>query len=1238
MKLNAILWGSEASLLASAAEELNIDIEIWYAHELKNDQKRLECIESFENADLSLLHPTSDNYWDEIFDEMNDQIPVVSFGYNDSFSSVSNVDLKIVSTVSTYFIYGGLENMKNMLNYLRSELLDEHTVYDLPKETYWEGIYHPDAKEPFISVEDYLKWYKSQHEHRIGILFFRSYWINKDLKIVDAIIRELEKEFSVIAAFCFGMGDVELGAKGSGDIIESYFVDRIDALIDLQSIVRTEGIEGSVNILRKLDVPVFHPVTLQHTSAEEWNQSIEGLTSAQIGWTVAMPEFKGLIEMIPVGSVETSEHAGADCEYHIPIEERIDKVVTRVKKWVALRNKPVNERRVAFILHNNACASVEATVGAGANLDTLESVARILKQMNSKGYDVEYPADGKELIENIMDHKAISEFRWTSVNEIVNKGGALSLISREDYTNWFKTLQPDIRERICEAWGNPPGEEVDGIPPAMVYDNKIVVTGVRYKNAIVCVQPKRGCAGSRCDGEVCKILHDPEIPPTHQYLATYRYIENEFKANAIIHVGTHGSLEFLPGKSVALSERCYPDIAIGTIPHLYIYNSDNPPEGTIAKRRSYATLVDHMQCVMTESDLYSGLKELEDLIGEYNLAKISDRARAHALEHIILDKIEETNISEDIRLNDKIENGIPFIEILELAHKKITQIYNTQIPDGMHIFGELPKDEKLTEYINAIMRYEGEMRRTILKMMNIDLEPSDADSSLLRELDTYAKGLISAFLNGDLPGEAAKNVLGSNLKKYDEDALLSLCEKAQYYSSLIEKSDEIGSLLHGFDGGYIEPGPSGLITGGKPEILPTGRNFYSLDPFKIPTKAAWRIGKRLAEGVLEKYLDENGKTPENVAMFWMAGDIMWSDGEQCAQIMYLIGAEPVWKNGRVKSYRIIPLEELKRPRVDVTIRVSGILRDCFYNCVELIDDAIKEISVLDEPDEMNYLKKHYSETGKSSKIFSSRPGTYGNGVKLAVYASAWKEEKDLSDVFIYWNGYAYGRDTFGEESHVDFVSQLKTVDVTFNKTSSDEHDLFGCCCYFGTHGGLTCAARTVSEKEIPAYYGDTRDKDVIEIRTLADEIRRVARTKLLNPKWIEGMKNHGYKGAGDISKRVGRIYGWEASTSEVDDWVFDDITKTFVLDEENRKFFEENNPWALEEIGRRLIEAHERGLWNTSPEIIEGLKEAYLEMEGWIEDKIGNSDGDIQGGSIDVLTVDDVGYADWKKKMQKLGL
>ena len=438
------------------------------------------------------------------------------------------------------------------------------------------------------------------------------------------------------------------------------------------------------------------------------------------------------------------------------------------------------------------------------------------------------------------------------------------------------------------------------------------------------------------------------------------------------------------------------------------------------------------------------------------------------------------------------------------------------------------------------------------------------------------------------------------------------------------------------------------MTRGRPDILPTGRNFYSLDPHKLPSLVAWETGKQLAEKTLDKYLEDEGRYPENIAFHWQCTDIMWTDGEGMAQMLYLLGVCPEWQpNGRVRSFTIIPLEELGRPRIDITVRVSGITRDNFPSTIDLLDEAVQAVAVLNEPGEMNYIRKHTLEKlGAESpdneealreatyRIFASMPGTYQAGTQLAVYASAWETEQDLSDIFLYWNGYAYGKGSFGVKAHNSLKESLRTVTLTFNKTASDEYDLTGCCCYFGTHGGMINAARVISGNEIKNYYGDTREQGEVKVRTLEEEMRRVARGKILNPVWIEGMKEHGYKGAGEISKRVGRLYGWQATAKVVDDAVFDDVARTFMMDEQNREFFEKENPWALEEIGRRLQEAAHRGLWQPADDVKEKLQDICLEIEGWMEERMGDTKGEFQGGSIDIITAADV--TGWKSRMAEV--
>ncbi|SES68896.1 cobaltochelatase CobN subunit [Methanococcoides vulcani] len=1265
MKIASIMWNSYIPVLARASEKLGFELAAYATGVLEDDpQKMEEAVKACDEADVILLYHTDNFFWEELeekLESIKDRVPVVCLGHDPAYWKLSTVGPEIVANCYSYITFNGEENLTNLLLYLGKEALGLELEAGPPKKVLWDGLYHPDASYQFPNVDKYLQWYKPDSRRTVGILFSRTSWVNNALDIENTLIKELESRgLGVIPVFTYSVKDDELGARGMDEVINEYFVKDgkplIDALVKLSPFFITSSINkthdeanarNGIGLLTELDVPVFQPIISYHTTTEQWEES-NGLSS-DIGWSVAMPEFEGVIEPIIIGAGRVQDNYIE----RIPIVERCSKLASRVEKWVQLRNKPISERRVAFILHNNPCASVEATVGGAAHLDSIESTARILNRMQDEGYQINPPVDGKELIDTIMKKKAISEFRWTTVGEIVKNGGYLDLVDKEQYEVFFNTLSPKVKDRMIDAWGNPPGEAKDGVPAAMVHECKIVVTGVGFGNAVVCVQPKRGCAGTRCDGEVCKILHDPDLPPTHQYLATYRYLENTFGADVLVHVGTHGNMEFLPGKGVGLSGECYPDIAIGSIPHLYIYNADNPPEGAIAKRRGLATLVDHMQTVMTGSGLYDELEELDRLLGEYEQAK-HDPGRAHALEHLIYDEIDKSNLRSEIRLED----NMPFGDVVTRTHEALGKIRNTQIQSGMHIFGQLPKGERRVEFINSILRYDdadggASLRRIMAGLMELDFDKLIIDKGavlpdgrstgqILEEIDALCKDFIRKCLEDNTTDVSAivGEILGDRLLG-TETGLAAISERIADLNLRIEDSKEIESLLHGFDGGYIPAGPSGLITRGRDDILPTGRNFYSLDPYKVPTKAAWRVGKKLSQAVVDKYVNEESKLPENLAFYWMASDIMWADGEGMAQIMSLLGVEPVWQgNGRVKSFKIIPQDKLGRPRIDVTLRVSGILRDNFPNCIELIDEAIQAVASLDEPLDMNYVRKHSLEMAKEGtswrdatlRIFSSKPGTYSAGVQLAVYASAWKDEKDLAEIFLYWNGYAYGKDVNGTEAHQHLANNLKTVDATFNKVVTDEYDLCGCCCYFGAHGGMTAAARHLSGKEVKTYYGDTREPGHVEVRDLADEIRRVVRTKLLNPKWIEGMKEHGYKGAGDISKRIGRVYGWEASTQEVDDWIFDDITKTFVLDDETRQFFEENNPYALEEIGRRLLEAESRGLWDADPDVLDGLKNAYLEIEGWMEDLAG--EGEFQGGAVDIMTTEDV--PDWNEKMQEI--
>jgi cobaltochelatase CobN len=1261
MRILSIMWSSYLPLLNEAAQALGVDLSAYSTKQIKREPGLVSRIAvEIEHADLVLLYRTSDEFWEELEQTVltvKDRMPVVVVGPEPSFSALSNVNPEIVATVYTYILFGGAGNMRNMLGYLLSLLFGEEAVFEAPEPLPWEGIHHPAIPGVFPTTADFLSAYQgflpSAPASFVGLLFSRSNWVTRNLEVEAALISALEaRGLGVIPVFYYSLKDDHLGNMSGVEVVEHFLMEgeapRVDAVVKLSAFflgserggIKKSDAPSGVELLKRLGVPVFAPVISYYKDRKQWLDDPEGLGS-QVAWSVAMPEFEGVIEPLVIGASRSI--AGPEEESYEALTDRIEKLADRIARWIGLRNKPNRDKRVAFILNNNPCAGVEATVGGGAHLDTLESVVDIMKRMQKEGYLLDPPESGKALIDEIMARKAISEFRWTTVDEIVAKGGALALVENDRYLEWFNELPEPTRTRMAEAWGNPPGEEKDGIPAAMVYEGNILVTGLRFGNAVVCVQPKRGCAGARCDGRVCKILHDPSVPPPHQYIATYKWLSREFGADVVVHVGTHGNLEFLPGKATGLSSGCLPDAAIDTMPNLYIYNADNPPEGTIAKRRASAVLVDHMQAVMVQGELYGDLDELERLLAEYTRYRQVEPAKAHTISHMIMDRVKALNFLDGDRLShDMMDEAIAGI------HEKLSLLKNTYIPKGMHIFGRIPQGADLANLIYAILRYEsgpGSLRAVVSGVIGRTRPGQNGDTA--ETVEAVARGLCRGYVEHGTSladGMTAEFTLLSE----ERDALARVEEALRRANRSIVASDEMASLLAGFTASYIEPGPSGLITRGRPDILPTGRNFYSLDPQTIPTRGAWEIGKSLADKTLYRYLLDEGDYPENIAFYWQCTDIMWADGEGMAQMMYLLGVKPIWReNGRVKAFDVIPLPELGRPRIDLTVRVSGITRDNFSGAIDLLDEAVRAVAALPEPVERNFVRKHTLERlgGRPEedeaalrqatyRVFASMPGTYQAGTQLAVYASAWKTQEDLADVFLYWNGYAYGKGVFGEPAHKSLKENLASVKCSFNKTVTDEYDLTGCCCYFGAHGGMINAARVVSGREIKNYYGDTRSQNEVTIRTLTEEVRRVARAKLLNPKWIEGMKEHGYKGAAEISKRVGRLYGWQATARTVDQSIFDDVTRTFLMDAENRRFFQEQNPWAMEEMGRRLIEAMERGLWSPSPDVREALTRLYLEVEGWIEERMDGMEGEFQGGAIDVMTSQDV--EGWKKRMEEV--
>ena len=1161
-----------------------------------------------------------------------------------STDDLCNTPEEVVLKARTYYLLGGEENLRNLVRFLAS-LAGLKLSYGEPKEVPMHGIYHP-RYGLFTNLSKYLSTYPYSSRPLVGILFWRGAWLYGDLSPIAELVEALENEgLGAVPVFTYGRDYMTGLGHERSDTVREFFIRDGKPVIEVLISLISFGITDVKN-LTELNVPIIAPVRSYYRSLREWRESPQGIDYLTQVYGVILPELVGAIEPILISG--TRNYRGYKVsEVYV---EHVKYIARRVRKWVELRRKPKKDVRIAIVLINPPCKGLEANVAVGMGLDVPESVVRFLHRLKEEGYYVgnEIPKSGEELVRLILLRKAISEFRWTSVEDIVRSGGAVDFISLEEYMRWFNELPEDLRRKVIKDWGHPKDVlegRVDKELVGMVYKGKFVVPGLIFGNVFITPQPKFGCAGPRCDGRVCRVLHDPTITPPHQWFAVYRWITRKFRADVVIHFGTHGYLEFRPGKGVGLSPSCVPEATIDDVPHLYIYVVSNPMEGVIAKRRSYAVLVDHLYPPITMADV---LDELDELLNQYARARsLGDEARRRKIYEMILEKARSGNI--------RLRNPANEEETIEEIHRYVDLVRGTQINLGLHIFGNPPQDpRRLAEYVVTAMAYDTRTTPSIKRVLaeyvglNYDylrknplrLTNGVPNRELIKILHKVAINTLERVLRGD-NAEVAVNeeLIKVGLKpRGNASKVMEILKTARDVALRIrECAVETEGLLKGLGGGYIEPGPSGSLTRGKFEVLPTGRNFYAVDPRALPTKAAWSLGVEAAKKLLEEYRRRHGKYPESVGQVLWSIDGLKADGEQLAQILYLLGVKPIWRGDVVAGLEVIPLEELGRPRIDVVVRVSGIVRDTLPNYIYLIDEAVKKVVTLNEPPEMNYVRKHYIEyvtqlmkLGRSFsearklaryRVFCSPPGAYGAGVNLAVEASAWRSVDDLAKVWVKWSGYAYGRDRYGVEAHEALVLSLKHVEVINRNHISDEHDLTNCCSYFAHHGGFKAAVKALTGREVDLIQVDTRDVTNVKVVNVKDEVERIVRAKLLNDAWIKEMMKHGYRGASEFSKKILHLYGWHAVADVVEDWVFNEVARKYVLNEGMRNWFERHNPYALEEIVRRLLEAAERGLWRPQKDLLNKLREIYSEVEGILEE--GLSGGEVQGGVIRIFTAKD---------------
>ena len=795
----------------------------------------------------------------------------------------------------------------------------------------------------------------------------------------------------------------------------------------------------------------------------------------------------------------------------------------------------------------------------------------------------------------------------------------------DDYVSWHEALPKAVREKMNVDWQPLPGD-------LFVHNGRMFFPGLINGNVFLTIQPPRGYFE-----QIDKLYHDLHLSPPHHYLAHYRWMSEVFGADAVIHVGKHGSLEWLPGKAVGLGPECFPDLAIGDLPNIYPYIINDPGEGTQAKRRSYACIIDHLPPAMTNAGLYDELVEVENLLLEYQDAKTQDQAKLDLLGTMIWEAAEKAEIVKDLNLTRDVEMS-DMQAFAETLHDYLSDIADTAIADGLHVLGRAPEGEQLVTTIVQMTRLSNgdipSLRQAVVSVMGYDEKELSQNrgkvmdgatkrtgGQLLEKAHGLCETLVRDLLASAEDQNAVSAVQQEHLGKFcpDISAVLTFIQE-DLLVRLQQTENERMACLDALNGRFVLPGPSGAPSRGQAHILPTGRNFYSLDPQKMPTPAAWEVGKKLADALIERYLNEFGKYPDNVGLVLWASPCMRSKGDDVAEILYLLGVKPVWQkgSGNVTGVEIIPASKLGRPRIDVTPRISGVFRDAFPLIVDLIDKAVQMVAALNEPADDNFIRRHVvkdmaemTQQGMDEdtafrqatfRMFGAPPGSYGTGVAQLVEAKAWDTTDDLGNMYIQWSSYAYGRKTFGEKAENRFRKTLSRMSVTVKNEDTREKDMMACTDFYNHHGGLITAVHAVQGKRPFSLAGDSANPDQVKVRTTTEEARHIFRSRLLNPIWLEGLKRHGYKGAGDISKAMDIILGWDATADVVDDWMYERFARKTALDKDLQEWMKDVNPYALHNILDKLLEAAQRGMWKAKDDTLEELRDAFLNVEGDIEE------------------------------------
>ena len=1163
-----------------------------------------------------------------------------------------------------YWLGGSSDNLQNFLLMLADKYIFKGEEIDRGEPLQYRdpvtypdmGIWHPLSPQMFEDVKEYLNWYQSRKDIPedlkdplapcVGLVLQRTHLVTGDDAHYVAMVQEFEAngarvipvfagglDFSKpVDAFFWGSANRETSANwpdGQVAAMPNFVPTRlgdsqnpvslVDVVVSLTGFALVGGPARqdhpkAIDSLKRLNRPYMVALPLVFQTTEEWQDSDLGLHPIQVALQIAIPELDGAIEPIIMSGRDGNTGRA------IALQDRIEAVAQRALKWANLRCKPKLAKRVAITIFS--FPPDKGNVGTAAYLDVFGSIYTVMESLKQNGYDVQDLPGSPEALMQAVIHDAQAQYSSPELN-----------IAYRMPVPEYETLTP-YSQRLEENWGPPPGHlNTDG--------QHLLVYGKQFGNVFIGVQPTFGY-----EGDPMRLLFSRSASPHHGFAAYYTYLEQIWKADAVLHFGTHGSLEFMPGKQMGMSGDCYPDNLIGNIPNLYYYAANNPSEATIAKRRSYAETISYLTPPAENAGLYKGLKELSELIGSYQTLK--DGGRGIPIVNTIMDKCRLVNLDRDLELPEKQAEEMTAEErdtLVGQVYIKLMEIESRLLPCGLHVIGKPPSAEEAIATLVSIAsldRNEEELvglPRIIAESCDRNIEEiyrqSDrgvlADVELLNTINQTTRESVAAMVQAQIDAEGRVALVeklnffnmgrkspwlevlhDAGYDKVDQDKLKALFDYLEFCLKQMVADNELGGLLKALAGEYVLPGPGGDPVR-NPDVLPTGKNIHALDPQAIPTAAAVQSAKIVVDRLLARYRSENnGAWPDSIACVLWGTDNIKTYGESLAQVMWLVGARPVPDTlGRVNKLELIPLEELGRPRIDAVITCSGVFRDLFINQMALLDRAVKMAAEADEPLEMNYVRrnalKQAEEMGvnlrqAATRVFSNASGSYAANVNLAVENSTWEEEKELQDMYLSRKSFAFNADNPGamDQAQGLFESSLKKVDVTFQNLDSSEISLTDVSHYFDSDPTKVVSSLRNDGKAPTAFIADTTTANA-QVRTLSETVRLDARTKLLNPKWYEGMLNHGYEGVRELSKRLVNTMGWSATAGAVDNWIYEDSNDTFIKDEAMRQRLLNLNPHSFRKVVTTLLEANGRGYWETSDSNLQLLRELYQEVEDRIE-------------------------------------